>query len=444
VSTANSPLAQRRRSAELHLGVIGAVVTAGGYLLTALAKNASIPPELWVLVVAILGLFLVAHLGVRKLAPRADSTILPIALLMNGIGWFVIARLQSGGAGGELARVQAIWTAIGVAAFVLTLAIVRRVRMLERYRYTFLLIGVIALVLPLAPGIGRKVRGAQLWVGIGPVSLQPGEFSKVLLVIFFAAYLADRGPLLARRPTVKVLGPLVLAFAFPILIMVIQQDLGSSLLLFSVFAAMLYIGSGRAWYLAAGFSAFGAATTLSYELFSRVRDRTSAYINPWADPKGKGYQLLQSLFSFGSGGLTGTGLGLGNPTIVPAITTDFIFAAIGEELGFVGTLAVIIGYLLLIGSGFRIALAATKSFDKLFAAGLTTVIAVQVFVIVGGVTRVIPLTGITLPFISYGGSSLIANYILIALLLRVSDETGEQAERAAASQARATSVASAR
>jgi len=426
--SAASPLSRRRRGAELHLGLIGALITAAGYLLTALSKNKTIPTELWVLLAVVLGLFLVAHLGVRTFAPRADATILPIALVLNGIGWFTIARLQGGGLTGELARVQAIWTAIGVAAFIAVLALARPVRKLERYRYTFLFAGLVALVLPLAPVIGREVRGARLWVGVGSYAFQPGELAKVLLVIFFAAYLADKGALLARRPSLKFLGPLLLAFGVPIAIMVMQKDLGSSLLLFGVFATMLYIGSGRAWYLAAGAGLFAGATVLSYQLFERVRDRTSAFIDPWADPQGKGFQLLQSIFSFGSGGMTGTGLGLGNPTLIPAVTTDFIFAAIGEELGFVGTLAVITGYILMIGAGFRIALSATRPFEKLFAAGLTTVIAIQVFVIIGGVTRVIPLTGVTLPFVSYGGSSLLANYILIALLLRISDETASQAE----------------
>lgn len=426
-----SPLARRRRGAELHLGILGALITASGYLLTALSKDKNIPTELWLLLAVVLGLFLVAHLGVRAFAPRADATILPIALMLNGIGWFTIARLQGGGLTGELARVQAIWTAIGVLAFIGVLAVVRRVRVLERYRYTFLLLGLLALVLPLAPGLGREVRGARLWVGVGPYAFQPGELAKVLLVIFFAAYLADKGPLLARRPSIKILGPLVIAFGVPIAIMVVQKDLGSSLLLFGVFAAMLYIGSGRAWYLGAGLGLFAGAAVVSYNLFSRVRDRTSAYLDPWADPRGKGFQLLQSIFSFGTGGMRGTGLGLGNPTQIPAVTTDFIFAAIGEELGFIGTLGIICGYILMLGAGYRIALSATRPFEKLFAAGLTTVIGVQVFVIIGGVTRVIPLTGVTLPFVSYGGSSLLANYILIALLLRISDETAEAAEKSA-------------
>lgn len=426
-----SPLARRRRGAELHLGILGALITASGYLLTALSKDKNIPTELWLLLAVVLGLFLVAHLGVRAFAPRADATILPIALMLNGIGWFTIARLQGGGLTGELARVQAIWTAIGVLAFIGVLAVVRRVRVLERYRYTFLLLGLLALVLPLAPGLGREVRGARLWVGVGPYAFQPGELAKVLLVIFFAAYLADKGPLLARRPSIKILGPLVIAFGVPIAIMVVQKDLGSSLLLFGVFAAMLYIGSGRAWYLGVGLGLFAGAAVVSYNLFSRVRDRTSAYLDPWADPRGKGFQLLQSIFSFGTGGMRGTGLGLGNPTQIPAVTTDFIFAAIGEELGFIGTLGIICGYILMLGAGYRIALSATRPFEKLFAAGLTTVIGVQVFVIIGGVTRVIPLTGVTLPFVSYGGSSLLANYILIALLLRISDETAEAAEKSA-------------
>ena len=357
-----------------------------------------------------LGLYLVAHLAVRRFAPRADPTLLPIAFLLNGIGFITISRLDR-----DLARVQAVWTAVGIAAFVVTLVVVRHVRTLERYKYTFLLLGVAALLLPSLPGIGSEINGARLWVRFGPINFQPGEAAKVLLVVFFAAYLVDKRELLApgtrhigriSLPDPKHLGPLLLAWAFSILVMVRQKDLGSSLLFFAVFAAMLYIATERWSYLVVAFGMFVAGAFVAYQLFGHVQDRVSAWVDPWSVSQTTGFQLVQSLFAFGSGGFAGTGLGLGSPQKIPNASTDFVFSAIGEELGLIGTVAVCILFLLFVGSGFRIAIQADRPFSKLFAAGLTTIVGVQTFVIIGGVIRVIPLTGVTLPFVSYGGSSL--------------------------------------
>ncbi len=425
-------LARRRRTSELALGVLAVVVTAGGYLLLALADKPDVPPDLWLFLVIVLGLYLVAHLAVRRFAPRADPTLLPIAAILNGIGFVAISRLDR-----DLARTQAVWTAVGVGAFVVVLALVRRTRTLERYRYTFLLVGVAALVLPLLPGVGAEINGARLWVRFGPVNFQPGEAAKVLLVVFFAAYLVDKRELLAtgsRRlgrmmlPDPKHLGPLLLAWGFSILVMVRQKDLGSSLLFFAVFAAMLYISTSRGAYALVALVLFVGGATIAYSLFGHVQDRVSAWIDPWADAQGKGFQLVQSLFAFGTGGVAGTGLGLGSPDKIPNASTDFVFSVIGEELGLLGTVAVVMLFLLFAGSGYRIAVRAERPFPKLFAAGLTTIIGVQTFVIIGGVTRVIPLTGITLPFISYGGSSLVANFVIVALLLRISDESAARPE----------------
>jgi cell division protein FtsW (lipid II flippase) len=408
------------------------LVTAGGYVLLLLADKPDIPADLWLFVGAVLGLYLVAHLAVRRFAPRADPTLLPIAFILNGIGYVAISRLDP-----ELARVQAVWTAIGVGAFVLTLVVVRRVRVLERYKYTFLLVGVVALLLPLLPGIGREINGARLWVRVGPVNFQPGEAAKVLLVVFFAAYLVDKRELLAagsRRigrmmlPDPKHLGPLLLAWAASILIMVRQKDLGSSLLFFAVFAAMLYIATERSSYLVVALGMFMVGATIAYQLFEHVSERVSSWADPWSVAQTTGYQLVQSLYAFGTGGFAGTGLGLGSPQKIPNAATDFVFSAVGEELGLLGTVAVCMLFLLFVGSGFRVAVQAERPFSKLFAAGLTTIVGVQAFVIIGGVIRVIPLTGVTLPFVSYGGSSLVANFVLVALLLRISDETVEQQE----------------
>jgi peptidoglycan glycosyltransferase len=361
--------------------------------------------------------------------------------VLNGIGFVIVSRLDR-----DLARSQALWIAVGVGAFVVTLVFVRRVRDLERYKYTFLLIGVAALLIPLLPGIGQEINGARLWVRIGPVNFQPAELAKVLLVVFFAAYLVDKRELLASGtrhlgrlalPDPKHLGPLLLAWGFSILVMVRQKDLGSSLLFFAVFAAMLYIATERASYLLVALVLFVGGAVVAYQLFGHVQDRVTAWLDPWSIAQTKGFQIVQSMFALGSGGFAGTGLGLGSPQKIPNASTDFVFSAIGEELGLLGTAAVCILFLLFVGSGYRIAVQAERPFSKLFAAGLTTIVGVQTFVIVGGVTRVIPLTGVTLPFISYGGSSLIANFIIVALLLRISDETVAEAEQP---RARATAT----
>jgi len=312
---------------------------------------------------------------------------------------------------------------------------------------------VVALLLPLVPGLGREINGARLWVRAGPFTVQPGEAAKVLLVIFFAAYLVEKRELLTsstrrigrlRLPDPKHLGPLLVPWAVSILIMVQQKDLGSSLLFFAVFVAMLYIATERSAYLVVGAVLFAIAVAFSYSAFGHVQLRIDTWVNPWSDPRGNGYQLVQSLFAFGSGGFQGTGLGLGHPNLIPVATTDFIFAAIAEELGLLGTIAVVITIVLLVGSAFRIAIQAQRPFPKLFAAGLATILGVQSFVIIGGVTRVIPLTGVTLPFVSYGGSSLIANFVILALLLRISDESAVEAAEEAEQAARLLAVESLR
>jgi peptidoglycan glycosyltransferase len=449
-----SVIKERRRTEELGLGVLALVITGSGYVLLALSEAPALPPDLWGFLAAILGLFVIAHVAVRRLAPRADATLLPLAAVLLGLGFLTISRLDLAvPESRRVAPTQALWTAVGVGAFVLTLLLVRHVRTLSRYRYTFLLLGVVALLLPLAPRIGVEVNGARLWVELGPLRVQPGEAAKVLLVVFFAAYLVDNRELLAsgtRRlgrmylPDLKHLGPLLLPWIVSILIMVQQKDLGSSLLFFAVFVAMLYIATDRSAYLVAGIALFSLAVLIAYQSFTHVHDRISTWVDPWTDPQGRGYQLVQSLYAFGSGGFQGTGLGLGRPDVIPVATTDFIFAAIGEELGLLGTVAVVIGFMLLVGSAFRIAVQAQRPFSKLFAAGLATILGVQTFVIVGGVTRVIPLTGVTLPFVSYGGSSLVANFVILALLLRISDENAAKAEVAEEREARRAAMEAAR
>jgi peptidoglycan glycosyltransferase len=426
------PEAAARRSTELGLVVLAVILAAGGYVLTALAKGARLPADLAPFAAGAAALALVAHLAVRRFAPRADGTLLGLAVLLNGIGFVTIARLDP-----DLARYQSLWTAVAVAAFVITLRLVQRIRDLERYRYTFALVGIGSLLIPAVPGLGREINGARLWVSLGPFNFQPGEAAKVTLVIFLAAYLVEKrellstptwrvGPLLLPDP--KHFAPLLLAWGSSILVMVREKDLGSSLLFFAVFLAMVYMATARASYVAVGAALFALGATLAYQMFGHVRDRVTTWIDPWPTAHAQGFQLVQALFAFGSGGLAGTGLGLGSPGSIPNASTDFVFAAIGEELGLIGTSAVLISYLLLVGVGFRIALRADQPFLKLLAAGLTTMLGVQTFIILGGVTRLIPLTGITMPFVSYGGSSLLANFVILALLLRISDEVARRAD----------------
>jgi cell division protein FtsW (lipid II flippase) len=426
------PEATARRSTELGLVVLAVILAAGGYVLTALAKGARLPADLAPFAAGAAGLAVVAHLAVRRFAPRADGTLLGLAVLLNGIGFVTIARLDP-----DLARYQSLWTAVGVAAFVITLRAVQRIRDLERYRYTFALIGIGSLLIPAVPGIGREINGARLWVQLGPLNFQPGEAAKVALVIFLAAYLVEKRELLSTPtwrvgpmmlPDPKHFAPLLLAWGSSILVMVREKDLGSSLLFFAVFLAMLYMATARASYVGIGAALFAVGATFAYQIFGHVRSRVTTWVDPWPLAQDQGFQLVQALFAFGSGGLAGTGLGLGSPGSIPNASTDFVFAAIGEELGLIGTTAVLLVYLLLVGVGFRIALKADQPFLKLLAAGLTTMLGVQTFIILGGVTRLIPLTGITMPFVSYGGSSLLANFVILALLLRISDEVARRAE----------------
>lgn len=449
-----SPLARFRRGRELSLGLLAILITAGGYVLLALSDAPSVPPRFWGFFAVIVVLFASAHIAVRRFVPKADATLLPIAAMLLGIGFIMISRLDLDATKAEPAvgPAQSVWIAVGIAVFVFTLFLVRNVRTLARYRYTFLLLGVGALMLPLIPGLGAEINGARLWIRVGGLTFQPGELAKVLLVVFFAAYLVEKRELLSsgsRRigrlylPDPKHLGPLLVPWGVAILIMVQQKDLGSSLLFFAVFVAMLYIATLRSAYLLVGGALFVSAVAIAYQAFGHVQERVSVWINPWADVRGDGYQLTQSLFAFGSGGFAGRGIGLGDPNLIPVHSTDFIFAAIGEELGLLGTVAVVGCFLLLVGSAFRIAIQATRPFSQLFAAGLATILGIQAFVIIGGVTRVIPLTGVTLPFVSYGGSSLIANFIILALLLRISHESAVDAEAEAEAVARLAEIESA-
>jgi cell division protein FtsW (lipid II flippase) len=333
---------------------------------------------------------------------------------------------------GGLATEQATWIVVGLLAFGATLIVVRDHRMLDAYTYTIGLLGVILLMLPMVPGIGRTINGARLWVQVGPIGFQPAELGKVLIVIFLASYLNQKRELLAvattrlgplRLPPPKHLAPVLLAWGASLAILFVQKDLGASLLYFGIFVVMLWVATGRVAYLVIGLVLFVLGAWLGYVLFDHVQLRVDVWLHA-LDPKlvfEQGYgQLAQAQFAMASGGLVGTGLGLGSPGLIPFAATDFIFAAIGEELGLLGTTAVLLMIVVLVGKGLKIAVEARDGFGQLLATGLSTLIAIQAFVIVGGVTRLIPLTGVTLPFMSYGGSSLVSNFVLLALLVRIS------------------------
>ncbi|MGI9648061.1 MAG: FtsW/RodA/SpoVE family cell cycle protein [Acidimicrobiia bacterium] len=425
------------RSAEAALLAGAAVLAALGVsIVTAAAgdgPDASIVLTFVVMVVAFGSL----HLGFRQWAPNASPYLLPTTALITAVGLVEIYRLDP-----EAASLQRWWLLIAAALGVAVLAFLARygTEVLLQYRYLFLTAGLIAFMLPLLPSSwplgGIEVNGSRLWLQLRVfdttvVRFQPGEIAKLLLVVFLASYLASRQGALAsstRRvgsltiPEPRQLFPLAAAWLVSLVVLVYQRDLGASLLLLALFASMLYAASGRISYPLVGAGLFVMGTVVAARLFDHVQRRFDAWLRPWDDFADSGFQIAQSLFALGSGSLTGSGLGLGRPDFIPSATTDFIFAAVAEETGLAGSLAVVAAYALLVAVGFGVALRARDPYRKLLAAGLTTVIAIQAILIIGGVTRLLPLTGITLPFMSYGGSSLVANAIAIAILARISHE----------------------
>ena len=383
-----------------------------------------------------LGLCFVAHLVIRFTLPHADPYLFPLVAVLACFGLVVIYRIDE-----DLARVQAQWFVIGLIAFALTIFFLRDFRVLERYRYTIAFAGLALLLLPRVPGIGQQVNGAYLGVGVGPISFQPAELGKIAIVIFLAAYLQDNRRVLvqgSRRilgvtiPPLKHLGPLLVVWGAAMFMLVFIRDLGSSLMYFGAFLALLYVATNRLSFVVIGLGLFAAGAYFFASTISHVQSRVDVWLDPFADglydKVGGSYQIANGMFAMADGGLFGRGLGAAalrvpdsNAPLIPAPETDMIFAVIVNDLGLVGGVGVIAIYLLIAERGFKIATLATDSFSKLLATGLTAVMALQVFVIVGGVTRVIPLTGVTLPFVSYGGSSIVANFILLALLLLISN-----------------------
>ena len=432
---AGAPMPARRRT-ELGLIILVVILTGGLYALAGFGKAGNLPANIGPFLAVLFALLVIAHLAMRRLAPNADPILLPVAGLLNGIGYVFIARLSP-----HEARLQAFWTFMGIAVFIGTLVVVRRARYLERFRYTFAFLGIGLLLLPLVPGIGENINGARLWIHLGSFNFQPGELAKLALAVFFASVLVERADLLSRRTRrigrflvldPRYLAPVVGAWALSLVIFLAENDLGSSFLFFALFIGLLWVSTGRFYYLGLGGGLFAAGAYFALHVIHHAQSRVQAWLNPWSHAETSGYQIIQGWFAIAAGGLFGEGPGQSSAGSIPEASTDFIFAVISDELGLIGATAILIAYVLMVGTGLRVAVRCERPFEKLLAAGLSLIIGIQTFVIVGGVTRLIPLTGITLPFVSYGVSSLIANYILLALLLRISNDTEDPAQVAPA------------
>ncbi len=415
---------RKRRGAELFLLVLALVVGVGSYALVGLGRDGEVPTD----IIAYGGFLVVAgiacHVAVRFLAPYADPVLLPAVIALNGIGLAMIRRIDLA-SNTDFASKQLIWAGISVAGFVGTLALIRDHRRLQAFTYTMGFAGIVLLVLPLLPVLGANIHGARIWIQIGGLSFQPGEIAKICLAIFFAGYLVVKRDALAlagRRflgidlPRGRDLGPILLMWLISLGVLVFQRDLGSSLLFFGLFVVLLYVATERPSWLAVGALLFAAGAYFGYLAFGHVQAR----IEDWLDPDPTG-QLMFGQYGLSWGGILGRGWGEGSPYLTPFSYSDFIATSIGEELGLTGLMAIIVIYGIIVERGFRTALVCRDPFGKLLSVGLSIAIALQVFVVIGGVTQLIPLTGLTTPFLSYGGSSLVANWIIVALLLRISD-----------------------
>jgi cell division protein FtsW (lipid II flippase) len=444
VSADAVPMPRGRRRTELLMLAFAVLVVVLAFLFAGLGLNGKVPAQLPVYCLVFAAIMFTAHLVVRRFAPWADPLMLPLAALLNGLGVVMIYRLQQSGRGGNPGNVihtmttsstllQLVWTAIGVAAFVAVLIVIRQPRILQRYTYTLGAVGLVLLAIPaLLPASMSTVQGEKIWIKLGGFSIQPGEFAKLALAVFFAGYLVAKRDVLAlagRRllgidlPRARDLGPVLIAWAASLLILVFETDIGTSALFFGLFLAMIYVATQRTSWLLIGLILFVGGAYLASTLFGHVGARFTEWLHPFAgnNATNGAFQLVQGLEGMGFGGIFGTGLGHGQPFWTPLVQSDFIITAFGEELGLTGLMAMLLLFGLLVQRGLRAAIAVKDPFAKLLAAGLAFVLALQVFVIVGGVTRLIPLTGITTPFLSQGGSSLVASWALVAMLMRVSD-----------------------
>jgi cell division protein FtsW (lipid II flippase) len=440
----------RLRNIELLLLVAASLIGAAAIALVQLGALGAVDETILTYSAALAGLALVMHIVLRIVASQADPFVLPIATLLNGLGIAMIYRLDiaAGREGWAASGVrQMLWSAIAILAAITVLVVIRNHRVLQRYRYIAMAMGIALLLLPLVPGLGREINGAQVWIGLGPrradgsvpLSFQPGELAKIALAVFFAGYLVtarDTLSLVGRRflgmrfPRVRDLGPILVVWLAAMGVLVFQRDLGTSLLYFGLFLVMIYVATARIGWVLLGLGLFLGGALAASRLLGYVAGRFDGWLaafdsDVYSQPGGS-YQLVQGIFGIARGGLVGTGLGQGSPDIVPFAESDFIIASLGEELGLTGLFAILLLFLLFVSRGFRIGFAGQDDFGRLLGVGLSFVVALQVFIVVGGVTRVIPLTGLTTPFMAAGGSSLVANWIIAALLLRLSDTVRTQ------------------
>jgi len=432
----------RRRNIELVLLLFAIVIGAAAIALVQLGALGHVGNSV-LLLSALLALLLIGmHVALRVVAPDADPFVLPIATLLNGIGIAEITRLDiaDGLNGWDAAGIRQIaWTAIAIVIALLVIIGIRNHRTLQRFRYVAMFTAFVLLVLPVVPGIRSPRFGAYIWIEIGPLSFQPGELAKIALAVFFAGYLVqarDSLSMVGRRflgmqfPRARDLGPILIVWVLAMGVLVLQRDLGTSLLYFGLFLVMIYVATGRLSWVVLGLTMFLGGAFVASRILGYVGSRFDAWLDSF-DPAiynqiGGSYQLVQGLFGLANGGLVGTGLGQGRPDIVPLAESDYIIASLGEELGLIGLFAILGLYLLFVSRGFRIGFTGQDDFGRLLGVGLSFVVALQVFVVIGGVTRVIPLTGLTTPFLAAGGSSLVANWIIVALLLRLSDSVRNQ------------------
>ena len=412
--------------------ILALAVTALGFAILLVRQEPTSPPLVYGGAYA--GMMFALYLSVRLILPHSDALMIPVVTLLTGVGLVMIYRLTYDVPGIEnLATTQVVWVLVGSGALLFTIIFFRDYHRLFDYKYLLALTAV-ALIASVFTPLGYTVNGARLWVSLGPVSFQPSEFARIALVIFFAGYLSEKKDLLAatsrtfmgiQLPGLKYFGPVALVWAASLGLLVFEKDLGSSLLFFAVPLLMLYLATGRAAYVIIGSLLFAAGSYIAYLVFSHVQLRVQTWLNPWADPEGDGFQILQSLFSIGDGGIFGAGLGQGFSQTIPEVQTDFIFSTIASELGLLGATAVLLAFLVFVYRGMKIAMLSEDDGSKLLAGGLSAMFAIQTLVIVGGVTKTIPLTGITLPFISYGGSSVVGSFILTGLLLVISEKAGK-------------------
>ncbi|MDP9283295.1 MAG: FtsW/RodA/SpoVE family cell cycle protein [Chloroflexota bacterium] len=422
-------IAVTRRRPELGLLFWVAAMGITGSVAVAAAEVAGFRPQQLVIPATFVVIAFVLHLFLAARGIRGDQLLLPIAAALTAIGLVLVQRLAS-----NLLVQQLSWTLIAAGAFAATILIPRDLTALSRFKWTWALLGFLLLLSPLLPVIGREVNGARIWIGVGTVTFEPWEAVKILLVIFFAAYLEEFREVLSQTqrrfgpipvPPLPYFGPIVAMWAIAMVVMVFERDLGATLLFLGIFLAMLYLATGEAFYTLIGILMLLVGGFFAYHAFGHVAARVDVWLHPFAEEVrfSSGYQLVQGLFALANGGLFGAGLGNGMPERIPVVWSDFVFDAFAEEVGFAGALALLALYLLFVYRGMLIALRAPTPFLQLLAAGLSFIVALQTLVIVGGNARLIPLTGITLPFVAYGGSSLVTNWMLVALLIRVSDLT---------------------